>query len=118
MTKRNRDFGRPVVQEELEPVTFSLYDDTFNCYKQISGVVLLRFVREANAEDGARATQALLDVFKSIMPKGEYERFMLLCESPDTVVPVETLSNIIAFLVEVYTDQNPTKQSEDSLAGL
>lgn len=116
MTKRHRDFGKPVLAEEMEPVTFDLYDQTFNCYKQINGISLLRFVKEASAEDGARATQALLDMFARVMPKKEYNRFMELCDDPETIVPVETLSDIIGFLVEVYTDR-PTKESEDSLVG-
>lgn len=113
MTKRHRDFGSPVLPEKMDPVTFDLYGETFNCYKQINGVSLLRFVQEANNEDGAKATEALLDMFKRIMPSKEYERFMALCDDPDTVVPVDTLSDIIGFVIEVYTDR-PTKESEDS----
>ena len=116
MTKRHRDFGKPVLPEAMEPVSFDLYGQTFNCYKQINGVALLTFVREANTEDGARATQAILDMFKRVMPSAEYERFMKLCDDPDTVVPVDTLSDIIGFLVEVYTDR-PTDESKDSSDG-
>ena len=55
----------------------------------------------------------MLDIFNRVMNDKEYARFMALCEDPDTVVPVETLSDIISFLIEIYTDR-PTKQSEDS----
>lgn len=114
MTKaRHKDFGAPVLPEKMEPVSFDLYGQTFNCYKQINGIALLRFVKEANSEDGARATQALLDIFKRVMNDSEYERFLALCEDPDTIVPVETLSEIVSFLIEIYTDR-PTQQSEDS----
>lgn len=114
MTKsRHKDFGAPVLPEEMEPVSFKLYDHEFQCYKQINGIALLRFVKEANSEDGARATQALLDIFQRVMNDSEYERFVALCEDPDTIVPVDVLSDIISFLIEVYTDR-PTKQSEDS----
>jgi hypothetical protein len=105
---RQKDFGSPVVVEEMEPVGFDLYGQHFNCYKQINGIALLRFVKEANAEDGARATQALLDIFERVMRDEEYQRFSALCEDPDTIVPVETLSDIISFLIEVYTER-PTK---------
>lgn len=110
---RFKDFGAPVLPDEMEPVTFKLYGNEFECYKQINGIALLRFVKEANSEDGARATQALLDIFNRVMNDKEYERFIELCEDPDTIVPVEVLSEIISFLIEVYTDR-PTKQSEDS----
>ena len=114
MTKsRHKDFGAPVLPEKLEPVSFDLYGKTFQCYKQINGIALLRFVKEANAEDGARATQALLDIFHRVMNDDEYARFEELCQDPDTIVPVETLSDIISFLIEVYTDR-PTEQSEAS----
>lgn len=113
MTNRFKDFGRPVKQDEMEPVAFDLYGQTFNCYKQIHGVTLLRFVKEANSEDGGRATSALLDVFQRVMPDEEYKRFEALCDDPETVVPVETLGEIVAWLMEVYAGR-PTQQSEAS----
>ena len=113
MTKRHKDFGRPVKQDELEPVSFDLYDQTFNCYKQIHGVTLLRFVKEASSDDGSAATNAMLDIFKRVMPKDEYERFEALCDDPETVVPVETLGEIIGFLMECYSGR-PTEESKDS----
>ncbi len=113
MTKRHKDFGSPVLPEKMEPVTFDLYGKTFDCYKQINGIALLRFVKEASAEDGARATEALLDIFNRVMNEEEYKRFMELCEDPDTIVPVETLSDIVSFLVETYTEQSPTKGSKE-----
>lgn len=105
---RSKDFGTPVNMEELEPVDFTLYGETFNCYKQIHGVTLLRFVKEANSEEGERATSAMLDIFKRVMPEDEYERFETLCNDPDKVIPVETLGEIIGFLMEVYSE-GPTK---------
>lgn len=107
---RHKDFGAPVQMEELEPVTFNLYNETFHCYKQIHGVTLLRFVKEANSEDGAAAVSAMLGVFERVMPKDEFKRFETLCEDPDTVVPVETLGEIIGWLMEVYSER-PTKRS-------
>lgn len=112
MTKRYKDFGRPVKQDELEPVSFDLYGQTFACYKQIHGVTLLRFVKESASEEGSRATEAMLDIFKRVMPSEEYERFEALCDDPDTVVPVETLGEIIGWLMEVYSG-NPLEQSKD-----
>ncbi len=108
--QRHKDFGRPVKIEELEPVTFDLYGETFNCYKQIHGVTLLRFVKEANSEDGSRATDAMLSIFERVLPNEEYVRFETLCNDPDTVVPVDTLGEIIGWLMEVYSER-PTKQS-------
>lgn len=110
---RQKDFGAPVIMDEMEDVGFDLYGQHFVCYKQINGIALLRFVKEANNEDGARATQALLDIFERVMNQTEYDKFIALCEDPDTIVPVDTLSEIIGFLIEVYTDR-PTKPSEDS----
>lgn len=113
MTKRFKDFGSPVKQDELEPLAFELYGETFNCYKQIHGVTLLRFVKETSSEDGAAATNAMLDIFKRVMPKDEYTRFEELCNNPETVVPVDTLGEIIGFLMEAYSGR-PTEPSEES----
>lgn len=107
---RHKDFGSPVNQDELEPVFFELYGQRFDCYKQIHGVTLLRFVKEANSDDGARATEAMLSIFERVLPKDEYARFESLCNDPETVVPVDTLGEIIGWLMEVYSDR-PTKQS-------
>ncbi len=113
MTKssaRHKDFGKPVNMEEMDPVSFDLYGETYNCYKQIHGVTLLRFVQDANSEDGSKATSAMLDIFKRVMPKDEYARFEELCNDPETVVPVDTLGEIVGWLMEVYSER-PTKQS-------
>lgn len=114
MAKRFKDFGRPVKQDELEPLSFSLYGQTFECYKQIHGVTLLRFVKEANSDDGSRATDAMLEIFKRVMPSEEYGRFEELCNDPDTVVPVDTLGEIIGFLIEAYSGGKDSEQSKDS----
>lgn len=113
MTNRHKDFGRPVKQDELEPVSFDLYDETFNCYKQIHGVTLLTFVKRASSDDGKEATDALLSIFERVMPNEEYERFVALCDDPEKVVPVETLGEIIGWLMEVYSER-PTEQPKNS----
>lgn len=107
---RHKDFGRPVNTDELEPVTFDLYGETYTCYKQIHGVTLLRFVKDANSEDGAKAPEAMLGIFERVMPPEEYKKFEALCNDPETVVPVDTLGEIIGWLLEIYADR-PTKRS-------
>ena len=109
-TARHKDFGAPVDMDAMEPVAFDLYGETFNCYKQIHGVTLLRFVKQANSEEGAAAVEAMLGIFERVMPKAEYERFEELCNDDTKVVPVETLGDIIGWLMEIYAER-PTKQS-------
>lgn len=114
MTKnaRHKSFGRPVA-DDLGPLTFDLYDETFECRPQIQGNTLLTFVKQANSEDGSEATDALLNIFKRVMKEEEYERFEALCTNDDTVVPVDTLGDIVAWLMEQYSGR-PTPESQDS----
>lgn len=111
---RHKDFGAPVDPEALEPVSFSLYGQEFFCHPDIQGVSLLTFIRDADSKDGSKAADALLGIYRHVMPEKEYEKFDKLINSPDTVVPIDVLAEIVNWLVEVYTDRPTQEQSSSS----
>lgn len=108
MTERHRDFGGPDIDENAEPVSFSLMGQTFTAKPSINGAVLLQFVREADSGHGGRASEALLGLFEKVLTKESFERFEKMAGDPDIPIRVEKLGEICGWLVEVYTDR-PTK---------
>lgn len=114
MTKnRHKSFGSPNRDTHEEPVTFEIYDEEFECRSQIQGATLLRFVEDADSGDGGRAAGAMLDFFKRVLQPESFERFEVLWEDPDRIVPMETMGEIVSFLVEEYT-KRPTQPSRVS----
>jgi len=109
---RHKNFGSPK-NESLEPLTFDLYDETFTAYPEIQGAKLLDFSRLVGSDDQSASTGALLDFFETVLEKDSYERMQELWDDPERIVPIETLSDIISWLVEEYTDR-PTPASKES----
>jgi hypothetical protein len=56
---------------------------------------------------------ALREFFSKVVKPADYERLLELFDDPERVVPIETLSDILAWLVEEYTNR-PTEASEES----
>lgn len=109
---RHKSFGSPR-NEELEPITFDLYDEEFTARPEIQGVELLRFSHNVASDDQEVVTGALLDFFKTVLLSESYKRLEKLWVDPDRIVPIEVLSDIVAFLVEEYTSR-PTEASSES----
>ena len=109
---RHKSFGSPK-DLELDNITFDIYGEDFTARPEVQGVHLLRFSQKISSEDQAAVSDALLDFFKVALYKESYDRMAELWEDPDRVVPIEVLSDIVAFLVEEYTSR-PTKASSES----
>lgn len=109
---RHRNFGSPK-NAELEPLTFELYDEEFTCYPEVQGYMLLNFSQQISSEDQSEVTGALLGFFKNVLLPESYERLEVLWTDPERIVQIETLSDIVGWLVEEYTDR-PTPASEES----
>ena len=109
---RYKSFGSPK-NEELEDITFELYKEEYVSRPEIQGVHLLRFSHRIASDDQEAVTGALLDFFKLVLYPESYERLEVLWEDPDRIVPIEVLSDIVAFLVEEYTSR-PTQAASES----
>lgn len=113
---RHKDFGSGASTKGLEPITFTLDEETFTCLPAVQGLVILRFVADADSDDGGRAASAIYEFFKSAMPAEEYKRFEAQITSPDRIYDLEKLTEIAGWLTEQYTAR-PTRPSESSEAG-
>lgn len=106
--ERHRSFT-PKAKEEREPLSFDLYDETFNCRPELQGAVVLEFLSAADS-DGGEAAKQILGFYKHALEPESHERFIALIEDPERIVDLETLTEIVAWLIEEYTSR-PTQAS-------
>lgn len=111
-TKRHRSFGKKTTKK-LEPITFDVFDESFEAYPQLQGIVILEYVAaiaESDESNGAEAAVMILDFFEKALVPESYERFLKLTHDPDTIVEADELTEIVSWLMEQYTDR-PTEAS-------
>lgn len=116
MTTRHKDFGAPRADVEVEPLSFSLHGEEFDCHPNVQGAMLLRFIKEADSGDGSRASEALLGLFEKVLEPESFVRFNELWNDNNRIVPIETIGEIAGWLIEEYTAR-PTKRSSSSSRG-
>lgn len=113
---RHKDFGSGADPAELEPITFTLDGQTFTCHAVVQGFTLLRFVADADSEDGGRAAAAIYNFFKNVMSTEEYTRLEALLTTPEKYFDIDKLGEIVAWLSSEYASR-PTQPSESSESG-
>lgn len=110
---RYKSFGSPVSPSEADkPLTFELYNEEFFAVGQIQGKVLMSLVKNANIENAAESADTLIGFFDEVLLPESLERFNVLTSSKDKIVPVETLAEIVGWLVEEYSGR-PEEPRED-----
>lgn len=109
--KRHRSFSsKPKDGEKtVEPPTFDLNGQEFTGRPRLPGAVVLNFIASADDEGGAVAKQ-LLGFFDAALVPESLDRFKAVINDPDEVVELETLSEIVGWLIEQYTSR-PTVAS-------
>jgi len=101
--------------ESKEQVTFELAGEQFTCIPDVPGGVLSDFIGDAG-EGTFRAAPAMVDLVKSILIDEDVPRFERLIRSKTVMVPLETLIEVVAWLVEQYTGR-PTMRPSPSVPG-
>jgi hypothetical protein len=114
MTNRFKDFGSGG-EVNKAPLSFKLHGEEFQCRTAIQGKTLLDLIANSDGE-GSEVADTINRFFKLTLTEESYPRFNALLENPDTIVTVETLGDITAWLVEEYSSR-PTPQPEPSLSG-
>ena len=109
---RFKDFGSPLSEDAKQSLSFKLYDEEFSCRPAIQGKVLLQFASSSGSDNAADSTEAILGFFKIALLPESHERFERLIEDPDKIVSVETLGEIISWILETYSNR-PTQVSSD-----
>jgi hypothetical protein len=109
-----KDFGSPTISEEREDVTFSLHGQSFACRSAIPGKIMLDLAAMSSDDENPGAAAKAIDVFfKAVLAtEDDYARFDGLCKDPDVAIEVETLFEIVQWLMETYGER-PTQRSED-----
>ena len=117
MTKRQpRQFGtRKATPIEESQIGFVLGETEYQCKAEVQGAVILDFIAAADAGTGAAAAK-IVPFFDHVLPKAELEKFKAQIESEDEIIEIETLSDIVGYLIEEYTER-PTPASTPSDAG-
>lgn len=116
MSARFKDFGSPVASSD-EPITFRLYDEVFRCSPVLQGYTLIKFISQASdPEDAGSSAGAVLDFFDHALYKEDRQKFKAMAESEDYIIPLETLTEIMDWLVEQYAGR-PTQLSTPSEPG-
>jgi hypothetical protein len=108
---RFKDFGSGSGSVPKEAPVFKLHGEEFICKPAIQGKVLLSLAANSSSEDPSKAAGVIDDFFGYVLTEESSTRFQSLLVDPDRIVSVETLSDIVAWLVEEYTSR-PNQQPE------
>lgn len=108
---RFKDFGSPGA-DKTEPITFALHGETFEAVPAIQGKTLMGLIKDSNVDDAAQSAAMILNFFETVLLPSSLERFNALQETQDKIVPVETLAEIVGWLVEEYSGR-PEAPRED-----
>lgn len=113
---RTKKFSSKLKMSDFEPLSFELNEETFNCKAALQGGYLLKFVAEADSDQGGRSSEALLGFFEYVMEKDEFERWNKMLDDPENIIDIEVIGEIVAYLIEEYTSR-PTKRPSRSRSG-
>jgi hypothetical protein len=113
MAKRFKDFGSGKDLSKIEPLSFMLHGEEFLCTPVVQVKFLLEIISTtANTEDDPTASSRMFnDFFSHVLFEESYTRFESLLEDKNRLVEVETLSEIVAWLMEEYTSR-PNQPAE------
>lgn len=107
---RFKDFGSGSQDKPAEPLSFMLHGEEFSCKPKMQGRVLLDLVAKSAVQDNPAEAAAIINkFFELVLVPESYTRFDALVQSDDRIVDVEQLSEIVAWLVEQYSDR-PTQR--------
>jgi hypothetical protein len=113
-TPRFKDFGSG--DPRTEPITFKIHGEDFECYPEIQGKYLMQIMADSTSADPAAQTELVFDFFSRVMKADSYARFNALLDDKERIVHVDTLTEIVTWLMEEYSDR-PEAQPEDSSTG-
>ena len=113
---RFKDFGSKK-SENVEPISFKLWEEDFNCVPELQGKVLLDMVSSVNTDgdssDASSQAKAINEFFSTVLTDESEKRFNTLLTDKEKIVSVDTLGEIVGWLVEQYTNR-PTERPQDS----
>jgi hypothetical protein len=96
----------------MEKPVFKLYDEEFACVPSIQGKVLLQFAASSDSDNASESSAAITGFFEKVLVEESYVRFQKLLDDPEKIVSVTTLSEIIGWVLEEYSNR-PAQVSKD-----
>lgn len=111
MPVRHKDFGSPVTPT-TDPIEFTLYGEKFKAVSAIQGRVLIDIIRASTSSDNDESAAMVEGFFKKVLVDESWDRFSTMLDSKDHIVTVETLGEIVGWLVEQYSSR-PEEPRED-----
>jgi hypothetical protein len=100
-----KDFGSGASESERDQIKFKLFDQEFSCRPVLSGKSFIDIAKMSSGEDTLAAIESLEKFFELALFKEDLERFNALLVDPERVVSLEMLNDIVAWLMEVYTER-------------
>lgn len=109
--RKIKSFIAETAKAPAEPIIFELVEgETFEAYGDVSGATTLEFIAATSSENSGDQARGLLAYLKASMDEENFKRFDAIIKSPDHKISIETLSNIVAFLIEERSSR-PTEAS-------
>lgn len=109
---RFKDFGAGKNADELGPLSFKLHGEEFHCLPAIQGKFLLDLVSAASDDENTNSAKMINEFFSHVLTDESNERFAKLVADKERIVMVDTLSEIVSWLMGQYTNR-PEEQPED-----
>jgi hypothetical protein len=112
MSNRFKDFGSGG-ETSTEPLVFKLHGEEFTAIPTIQGKVLMDLVSKSQSEDSIEAMGVVSTFFDKVLVDESMTRFNVLLEDKERIVTMDTLGEIISWLIEEYSGR-PNQQPEES----
>lgn len=113
---RFKDFGSGG-DAPKEDIVFKIHGEEFTCRPALQGKTLLDLVaKSTDQENPGESAKVITLFFEKVLVPESFARFEQLAEDPDKIIDVETLSDIVGWLVEQYSSR-PTSRPEVSANG-
>lgn len=111
-SRKIKSFAAPSTKEEapVEPIVFELAGTEISAYGEVSGAVLLDFIANSSGENSGDTAKAILAYLKDSMDAENFTKFDAIIRDPKKLIKIETLSEIVAHLVEERASR-PTEAS-------
>jgi hypothetical protein len=101
-SRKIKSFATPSTKEEapVEPIVFELAGTEIEAYGEVSGAVLLDFIANSSGDNSGDTAKAILAYLKDSMDTENFTKFDSIIRDPKKLIKIETLSEIVAHLVE------------------
>lgn len=97
-------------KDTAEPIAFELEGESFEAYAEVPGAVLLDFIGASDSDSTGKSAASILEYLKNSLNAENYKRFNKIIRDPEVLVDIETLAEIVSFLIEERTSR-PTEAS-------